>query len=341
MNRHAFTTTITKASLATISLAILGVATVSAATTPAPAQTSNPASAGQALEIAPPVLNVTANPGETLTLQISLRDVSPGKLLVTGEANDFVAAGEDGIPKIILEEGEPNPYSLKPWIGPLPTLTLEPRKVQNFPVTVKVPTNAAPGGYYGVIRFTAKAPEQKENGVALSASLGALILLRVNGEVNEKLSVEEFAAVQNDKVASVFQSTPIKFIERIKNEGSIHEQPAGQITITDMFGKKVAIVNVNLPPRNILPASIRKFEQTLDKSTLGEKQLFGRYKATLAMTYGTNKQVTTSEIIFWVIPYTLIGIIIAGLIIGFFVLRFLIRRYNDHVLSRGSRYRRR
>ena len=38
--------------------------------------------AGQALEIAPPVLNLKADPGETIQAKISLRDVSTSSLLV-------------------------------------------------------------------------------------------------------------------------------------------------------------------------------------------------------------------------------------------------------------------
>lgn len=304
---------------------------------PAGAQANN---TGQALEIAPPVINLTANPGETIKTQISLRDVSSGKLIVKGQVNDFVAGGEDGTPKILLEENESNPYSLKSWVMPLPELLLKPKQIENLPVTINVPANAAPGGYYGVVRFTATPPELEGSGVSLSASLGALVFLKVNGEVKESLAIEEFSINNSGRSGPVFESTPLKFVERIKNTGNIHEQPSGQITITDMFGKKVATVNVNLPPRNILPQSIRKFEQSLDSSVLGDKKLFGKYTADLRITYGTNGQVVTSSQTFWVIPYTLIAIGIAILIIGFFALRHMIRRYNRHIVKKAQKSRR-
>lgn len=302
------------------------------------ARQQQPEESGQALEIAPPVLNLTGNPGQVLKTQISLRDVSSGALLVTGEVNDFTASGEDGTPKIIMEEGEPNPYSLKSWVAPLPKLLLEPRQIENLPVTIRIPANAAPGGYYGVVRFTATAPELEGQGVSLSASLGALILLRVNGDVKEGMNIEEFSiATTGGTVKTMFESTPLMFIERIKNTGNIHEQPSGQVIITDMFGKKIAGVNVNLPPRNVLPQTIRKFEQTLDKSVLGNKRLFGKYTATLTLTYGDKKQTVTSTKTFWVIPYTLIGVGIAVIIGGFLALRFMIRRYNRHIINQATK----
>jgi hypothetical protein len=312
---------------------------VSAATTPTPA-TPSPA-AGQALEIAPPVINISANPGQTVTTQIKLRDVSTSKLLVKGQVNDFVAAGEDGTPKLLLEEGEESPYSMKTWIAPLPQLTLEPRQVKDLPVVINVPVNAAPGGYYGVIRFTATAPELQDTGVSLSASLGSLVLLRVNGAAKEGLEIAEFSMNNGGKSSTLFESTPVKFVERLKNTGNIHEQPAGRVTITDMFGNKVATVNVNLPPRNILPASIRKFEQNLDSSVIGSKVLFGRYTANLLVTYGSNKQTVSSSIVFWIIPWRLIIAVVIGLVVAFFVLRFAIKRYNQRIIERSHYSRRR
>jgi hypothetical protein len=311
-----------------------------ASAAPAATNTAKPGDAGQALEIAPPVIELKVNPGQTVTTQLSLRGVSKDKLLVTGQVNDFVAAGEDGTPKILMDQSdEPSPYSMKSWVAPLQPLTLESRQIKTLPVTIKVPTNAAPGGYYGVVRFTAAAPELKDTGVSLSASLGSLLLVRVNGEAKEGLHIEEFSANQNEKTGWLFESTPINFVERVKNTGNIHEQPAGQITITDMFGKKVATVNVNLPPRNILPQSIRKFEEPLDKAVIGDMWMFGKYQADLKVTFGDNKQVVTASLTFWVIPYKLIGIIIVVLVGGFFVLRFLIRRYNRRIIakSRGGR----
>ncbi len=329
-------------------VASLGLITATTLVLPADAQTppsapAGPNNSGQALEIAPPVINLTADPGQVIKTQISLRDVSSGKLLVKGQVNDFVAAGEDGTPKILLDEenDEPNPFSIKSWVAPLPELVLEPRQIRNLPVTITVPKNAAPGGYYGVVRFTATPPELEGTGVSLSASLGSLVFVRVNGEAKEAMEIEEFSINKDGKTGTFFESTPINFVERLKNTGNLFQQPSGQVSITDMFGKKIAAVNVNLPPRNVLPASIRKFEQPLDSSVIGNKKLFGRYTAELKLTYGTNKQTISETITFWVIPYKLIAIVLVALIGGFFLFRFLIRRYNQRIIGKAYNSRRR
>jgi hypothetical protein len=318
-----------------------------AATTPAPPTNAT----GQALEIAPPVVNLTANPGQTIRTELNLRDVSTARLKVESQLNDFIAAGEDGTPKILLDPNEDSPYSLKTWISPLPTLILNPREIKKLPVVIRVPANAAPGGYYGVVRFTASAPELKDTGVSLSASLGTLILVRVNGQAKESLEIESFTVntvpggtfdnKNEGTPKTLFEATPLQFIQRIKNTGNVHEQPAGQVTIKNMFGKTVAAVNVNLPPRNVLPSSIRKFKQPLDSSVIGTNRFFGKYTAELKVTYGANKQSVTKTITFWVIPYTLIIIGIIALIVLFFVLRTMIKRYNRAIVRKAQKRRRR
>lgn len=298
--------------------------------------TDSTAGNGQALEIAPPVLNLTANPGETIKAQLSLRDISKNKLVVSNQIDDFIANGEDGTPRLLIDSAETSPYSLKAWVSPLPQLTLSPKQVKQISVTIKVPADAAPGGYYGVIRFSGKAPELKDTGVSLSASLGALVMLRVKGAVTEKMSLVEFGTSQDNKTSSVFEFAPITFFERIKNEGNIHEQPTGQIIVTDMFGKTIAGVNINMPPKNILPSSTRKFEQPLDKTSLGNRVLFGKYTATVKVKYGSAKDTLTKTITFWIIPYKLIGLAIVGIIGAISILVFAIKRYNQFIINKAQ-----
>ncbi|CAN5380870.1 hypothetical protein BH10PAT3_BH10PAT3_8040 [soil metagenome] len=308
---------------------------------PAPASTpQNTANNGQALEIAPPVIYISADPGQTVKTQIFIRDISSGNLIVNGQVNNFVSGGEDGTPKIILDKKDDanNAYSLVEWVAPLPSLLLIPREIKSMTATINVPKDASPGGHYGVIRFTSTPPSvEGGSGVSLAASIGVLVLLTVSGKVTEGLSVQELSVSHNGKKGSFFESGPLEFLEKFKNTGNVHVQPVGQVTITDMFGKKFAAVNVNLPPGNILPQSVRQFKQPLDKAVIGNKRLFGRYTAKLTVTYGTNKKQVSTETSFWVIPYRLVAAIIAVLIGAFFVLRFLIKRYNRRILEQAQR----
>jgi hypothetical protein len=178
--------------------------------------------------------------------------------------------------------------------------------------------------------------------VSLSASLGTLVLLRVNGDAKESMSIEQFSTTKNGENMWLFESQPITFLTRVKNTGSTHEQPTGQIAIKDMFGNAVANVNVNLNQNNVLPASTRRFDAPLDSSVVGDRFLFGRYTADLKLTYGTSGQTLTESTSFWVIPYRLVAFAIILLIVLFVVFRIGLRRYNERLIERSrSRHRRR
>jgi hypothetical protein len=308
---------------------------------PVMAQTSSSNGTGQALEIAPPMITLTVDPGQTITTKINIRNISGGSLVVSGEINDFVAAGEDGTPKLLMDEksSSSNPYSIIDWVSPMPQLTLVSRQKESLPLTITVPKSAAPGGHYGVVRFTGTPPELEGTGMALSASLGSLIMLRVSGDVKEELSLIDFSVSQNGNENWFFETTPLTINQRISNTGNLHEQPSGTVTVTDMFGNKVATLGVNqvTPQGNILPDSIRLFSQNLDKSVLGNKMLFGQYTAKLDITYGEKKQRLVSTLTFWVIPVRLLAVIISIILLLFFVLRFGLKRYNRYIIRQASK----
>lgn len=324
------------ASLATAATT-LGLA-VSMVVLPAALAATNPTStnSGQALEIAPPIITLTVNPGQTVKTQIKLLDISKTDLIVTNDINDFVANGEDGTPKILLNGSGNDPFSMKNWVVPVPSTTLSPQQIKSLDVTINVPKNASPGGHYCVIRFTGIPPQLKGQGVSLSASLGALVLLTVNGNIKHNLDAQQFTVSKNGHPGSFFSSAPLSFSELIRNNGNVQEQPTGLITVKDMFGRTTAVVLVNTPPHNVLPASTRKFTEQLDSSVLGNKHLFGHYTATMNLTYGPNKTPLTAKVSFWVIPWKLILGIVIALIIIFFLLRYLIRRYNKRIISRAQ-----
>lgn len=296
-------------------------------------------SAGQGLEISPPVLELLADPGQTVTATIRVRNITKGELIAKGRADDFGAGtDESGQPKFLLDETGASRFSLKYWITKVPDLDLAPSELKTTNVTITVPKNAEPGGHFGVIRFTAVPPNLEGTGVALSASVGTLVLLKVSGDITNNVTTEEFSTgtiAKGDDGAftkrSFFEYGPISFLARLKNTGSVHEKPEGAVTITNTFGKQIASLNVNPRGGNVLPDSIRRFE-----TTLANKQLFGRYTAKLAVSYASGKKLT-STVSFWVIPWKLMVLVLIGLVALVLVLRLLLRRYNAHIIAQARR----
>ena len=289
---------------------------------------------GQGLEISPPLIEQSVDPGQTLVLSIRLRNVTSGALVARGRVDDFVAAGEDGQPQLITDENaEPSPYSFKAWAAPISELTLGGGEAQTFNITVNVPADASPGGHYGVVRFTATPPELEDTGVSLSASIGTLVLLDVSGPRTEQLTLADFFTSQKGQRKNLFEYPPITFTERFQNSGNIHLKPTGSLRITNIFGQEVANLPINNVERggNVLPASIRKFEQSLE-----DKTMIGRYTATVNVTYGEEAKSLSQDITFWVLPYRLLSAVLAGLLLTLWIIRTSLRRYKRRVLKNAG-----
>lgn len=308
------------------------LAAVVALSTPAP-------SSGQGLEISPPVIELSANPGQTITATIKVRNVAPTELIAKGRADDFGAgSSEDGQPKLLLDEQGETRYSLKYWVTSVPDLRLAPQELKTAIINIKVPANAEPGGHFGVIRFTAVPPNLDGTGVSLSASIGSLVLLRVNGVIKDDVQLAEFSTGKPNKDGAIgvktgfFETGPVGFLVRLHNGGSVHEKAQGTIAITDTFGKNVATVAVNEKGGNVLPDSVRRFEQSLAK-----KNLFGHYNAKLSLTYLGGQKKIDSTTSFWVIPWKLILIVLIILVILFFGLKYALGKYNQKIIAQARR----
>lgn len=311
-------------------IAALSVTVVSVFASVLPATAATAVPAGQGIEISPPLVEKSVDPGQTITFDIRLRNITTSSLITTGTVEDFVAAGEDGRPKLLLDaKAEPSPYSFRPWVKDIPRLSLVSQEAKVATITIAVPKDASPGGHYGVIRFSATPPELEGTGVSLSASIGTLVLLNVSGNVVSKASIAELYALQNERKSSFFEKGPIVLGIRIKNEGNVHIKPTGTLRVTGTFGNEVAVLPFNPNGGNILPQSIRRFEQQIKQTSL-----FGRYSVKADVQY--NGQVMTKTMSFWVIPYKPIAIVLGLLILLVAASRVGIKKYNRYIISKAN-----
>lgn len=286
----------------------------------------------QGLQVSPVIVDLNSEKGGSYTLKLAVTNVTPNVLDVSGEVNDFTAADETGNPKIVTDNSQaPGTYSIRSWVGPIPDMTLQPKQSRSVSVTVNVPANAEPGGHYGVIRFSGQPAEQTGGSVSLNASVGVLLLARVAGNITEKLELQAFYAEKNGKQTSVVANSPLTIVAKVKNTGNVHVKPIGAMTVKDMFGKTIGTYQFGSNTKNVLPDSVRRYDQVVDK-----RFMLGRYTAHIEAAYGTTGGVLTGTMSFWVIPYRTIFFAIVIIALLVLLLRRLIRRYNRHIIHRSN-----
>ena len=264
--------------------------------------------AGQGLTVSPPSQEVTVDPGGTVTIKAKLRNPGNTTLPIAVHIEDFTAKGEEGQVELTAD----SPYSVASWAKVSPSsFNLAAGETREVTATINAPANAA-GGHFGSFVFEVKATNQS-GAAALAQEIASLFLIRVSGPVDEKLDLVSFSAPAYSEFG------PIPFELDFKNSGNVHTKTYGLVNVTDMFGRKVADVVVT--GVNIFPNSNRIVRSKLDKMFL-----FGNYKATALMYYGSAQTESLSATTtFFVFP-TRIAVIILAVIVILYLLRKRLRK---------------
>lgn len=290
---------------------------------------------GQGIQISPVLIDLNAEKGKSYTLKLTVTNVTAGTLSLNSAINDFRAKDETGNPEILLNDKEDNStYSLKNWISPIGSLTLKSKESRTVSFSIDVPSNAEAGGHYGVIRFSGLPPDVGNKNVAINASVGVLILTRVEGNLNEGLKLQDFYVAQNGKKKVVLEGTPFTIVTRVQNSGNVHVKPIGHVTVKNFFGKTISTLEYGDNTKNVLPNSTRRFDQELKN-----KWLFGRYTMSLEAAYGTTGKVLIGSASFWVIPYKLILVILVLSVLAFIFSKRALKKYHARILRKHGHNR--
>lgn len=290
-----------------------------------------------AVTVTPPLFQLTIGPGEFWSSTLKVVNTNTYDVTYYAEVVNFEPEGENGAGKFTprvnaSEDPTHRTFSLASWVE----ISSEPILVKagssaEIPFTVKVPSDAEPGGHYASILVGTRPSGDALSGpsVKISTLVSSLLLVRISGDIDERGRIREFYSEQ-----SLYQTPRADFTLRFENLGNVHLRPRGDITLYNMWGKERGslVINQNGNFGNVLPKSIRKFNFSWE----GEESLFdiGRYSAVVTLGYGEEgKQNTSGTAYFWVIPIIPASITL-GVIVGFLlIMTWFIRRYIQRALQ--------
>ncbi|MCX7616313.1 MAG: DUF916 domain-containing protein [Patescibacteria group bacterium] len=316
---------------------------------------------GFALTISPPRMELSGNPGTEVKGEITLFNEENEAKVLYSSIQNFEARGESGAPYFLPEKKD-----LATWITIEEQVSLNPGERKTIPFVVKIPQNAEPGGYFAAI-FFGTAPPQVEGGqVSVSSKLGALILLRVAGEVEEKGGLLEFKTEKG----RIYNSLPVVFVYRFFNDGGDRIKPEGEIRIKNVFGVTTAVLDANKGEGNVLPRSVRKLSavwhtknQKIGSLTKKEELAifekitreegikkgffekvkdqwnnfaFGPYQARLSLIYGSNNKKEEASYWFFIIPWQLLIVLILIFIVLGSLFYLGIKKYNRWIIKKAQ-----
>ncbi len=284
---------------------------------------------GNGFRISPVTSEFTIEKGQTEVLSITVENPTDAPIVAVPIINDFLASDkEDGEPLPILDDDAPRPRnSFKDLVEPLDNIPLNPREQVTIDVPITVPEDANTGGYYGIVRFE-PADVGDAGNVTLSASVGSIALIRVPGDLTERLDLVQLSASQDGALRSFFTGGDVDVLVRLRNSGDIHLQPNGRVLIKNMFGDTIESYELNdaTPRAYILPDTIRRFQDSLEND-----RWFGRYTIETSIGHMQGGGEPLSAVAtFWYIPvWALIALFVAIAAVGFGIISLINRKGNN------------
>lgn len=293
-------------------------------------------------QLIPAKIETAVNPGDVLDEIMKVRNVSSSEQTYYLIRKDIVAVRDDNSPVFADEGAEPTSYALSTWITlSEEPIVLAPGASAEIPVHIVVPANASPGSHFGGIFVSVEPPRLRQTGAAVGYEIGSIVSLRIRGDVIENARIRSFST---DRL--VYGKPSVTFISRVENPGNVLITPHGPLEVFNMFGKRVALINVNDSLGGVFPGTTRSYESVWEDKDFA----FGRYQGIVALLYGEkgNETTVSATVSFWVLPANIIlpivGILVFVILAVYFGVRLHIKRTLDQyqVSSRRTTvYRRR
>jgi len=276
--------------------------------------------------VEPGKTEIYLNPGDTVTKYISVTNRIGKNVKFKLTTEDMVGTDSQQNPVKLLGDKK-GPYSLKNFIKPeIDEFSLELGDKITIPVTISIPKDAEPRGYYGALIVSnepdiirAEQTTETKGQARLISRIGSLFLLRINGEGIESGLLEDFKILGPSK--ALYQSRPEGFEIAFRNTGNVHLVPYGSITIRNLFGKEIGSIPVDA--YFSLPNSVR-YREVLWKQGFG----LGRYTATLSLFKGYGNENAESSVSFWIIPWKILAMAFVGLILLVSMIYYVITRFE-------------
>lgn len=273
----------------------------------------------------PGKIEVNLDPGATITKNIQVTNRANRKVRFNVEIEDFVGTNDEQNPITLLGDDR-SPYSFKDNIAsPVPEFSLNFGERASIPITIHVPADAQPGGYYTSVLVSNSLDKEETASTTSTAPktriisrVGVLFFIRVNGQAKESGKLDDFRV---SPPGLIHEKGPFTFEVLYKNEGNVHLVPYGSIAVRNMFGGTIEQIPVNA--YFALPNATRYRQIEWNKPLL-----IGRYTATVTLNRGYGNLTDTKTIAFWVLPWKILGGILLTVFLVLVAFYYIFSRFE-------------
>lgn len=268
------------------------------------------------------IKNLSNSTVKLTPLVVPIKPREDGKIdLLLGEQNSLATIIKD---RLVILDGQTKVEELELRAGETKDLLLFMDVVKGDPA----------GDFYFSLVFTSEGTVIDETSTSgIPAGIAMNVLVSIGPKVSATATIEDFSTNK------ILGSGPVFFNLKLRNNGRHLIQPEGNVTIKNMFGKKVA--DIKILPQYVLSESSRYLIDSTQASPSaqisellshkkqnnpvviwGEKFLLGFYTAEAKLYLEENGAEVVNRITFFAIPVQIL-VIVSGVI--FVVLGIFLR----------------
>jgi len=280
--------------------------------------------AQEGIRVWPTRVEMMVNRGEKAGKTINVYNQGSEPIRVSAYAMDF-SIGRDG--DFNFYEPGHESYSASKWLNiEKADFELVPGESKEVAVVVSAPATVEPGGHYAALFFDA-VPSGNQSAVSVSMRIPTLFYITIPGITGADVIAN--VDILSLQLPGIAERGPVEMGVVVWNSGNVHLTVAARAHFAASLGNASEL---DLGQVIVLPNS-----EALMKGTLQEIPFFGKVRASVVIGYLdqngelVNKSQTAE---FWVVPWSLIGIILVvmGLVVPAIVV--MSKRYRLRVERR-------
>lgn len=272
--------------------------------------------------VGPGFFTLEVAPGDSVTVPLNVSNRMGATKLFKLTTEDMTGTNESSGVKLLGDEV--GPYTIKDYITvPYDRFYLDNNTRATIPVTVSIPDDAEPGGFYGsILTEIATTPDKEGTGVAPGTSIvsriGTLFFVTTPGGIEKNGELTDFSTVPKK---TFYGEGPIDMGITFENLGNVHFTPYADVSVTNILGEQVG--EVKIEPWYVMPKSVRTKELSWDRELL-----IGRYVITADVNLGFEDVTETKQLVVWVLPWKILLPVFIGLFLVSLFFRFIFRNFE-------------
>jgi hypothetical protein len=271
-----------------------------------------------AYSVLPKVIDLDLERRDIVERVITIKNDTPSQVRIYPTVNEVVNNEVGEVKEFDMATNAERYVDPTSWVEvSRARITLKPGEELELPVKVHINPLAEPGEYHIFIGLVDASDKHKAKLKALSGDAqGTVLRISVEKQRSEFMRLISFMV---DRIVTDTEKDTVKY--EVENTGDAPITPKGEIIFYNTTGNEVGSISINEEGSIVKPGAVKDYVASTPDLSIG------KYKAFLAMQYGSDNVASiTDTSFFYVVPIHIMIIIFISVLVFALILTLLIHK---------------